>query len=70
MGQPMRQEKTVAEYVCRYCGERLVGPGSKHAFIAPDRVEYPISVLNVQCNDGECLNAAQQVTKHDPIGWP
>jgi hypothetical protein len=55
--------------VCRYCGEDLIGPGNGrgYSYIAPNRLESPRSVIGVTCNDGECLNAAGQVTCHEPV---
>lgn len=51
---------------CRYCGEQLVGPTKGGGFFAPDRRVSLTSVDGTTCNDRECLNAASQVTQHQP----
>ena len=56
---------TDMEWKCRYCDERLI-ERELHRYVAPDRDVFPTSVLGVDCNEGECLNAAGQVTKHHP----
>lgn len=52
---------------CRYCGEELVGPAGGHTYVSATRRDFPKSVIGVRCNEGECLNAAGQVTQHDPV---
>ena len=59
------------DLICRHCGLKLAGPGHPHTFIALGRTSNPRSPMNeVVCTDGECLNAAGYVTKHNPIGYP
>lgn len=59
----------MSDLICKFCGSKLSrpGPGSNHIFIGiPVRRDIVKSVAGIECNPGECLNAAGQLTKHHP----
>jgi hypothetical protein len=51
--------------ICKFCGKEL-SRGRNHLFVDLGRTSLVRSVADIVCNEGECLNAAGQLTRHHP----